>query len=326
MTTSRLLIFAAILFSLLPAGLRAESSSGSGFAISGGGLIVTNYHVIEGCSKINLADIGSAVLLKGDKKADIAILKPSQRLDKGLAFRSGRQVRLAEEIVVIGFPLRGVLSSPPTVTTGIVSSLAGMRDDRTRMQISAPVQAGNSGGPVLDRSGNVVGVVVSKLDAIRAAQVTGDIPQNVNFAIQASIVMSILDSYTLEYESNISDKDKSLSDIAAASLPAVVAIDCTREAISAEARRIPQQANTPSGRIATVCGREVDYTLETSNSSEMRSKFVGVWTGIWSNASRICGGLIVENVQTDGSAKITYIYGQASRGRAFSGSANVQSA
>src|SRR5262249_40234249 len=153
-------------------------SSGSGFAIGDGSVVVTSNHVVEGCAEIRIPDAGSVKVLKTDRRSDLAVLKASQPLTAALRFRSGHPLKLGEEIVVLGYPLRGVLSSPPTVTTGIVSSLAGLRDDRTEMQISAPVQPGNSGGPVLDRSGNVVGIVESKLDAIKAAMATGDIPQN----------------------------------------------------------------------------------------------------------------------------------------------------
>src|SRR4029077_18418126 len=114
-----------------------------------------------------------------------------------------------EEIIVIGFPLKGLLSSAPTITTGIVSSLAGLRDDRTRFQISAPVQPGNSGGPVLDKSGNVVGMVVSKLNVLRIARMTGDIPQNVNFAIPVSILTSVLDANSVKYQVGAPDGGKS---------------------------------------------------------------------------------------------------------------------
>ena len=230
MWSSRLAsIFAVITVALSTSSFAEIKSSGSGFAIGDGSSIVTDYHVVKSCSTINIPDIGSASVVKSDPKADLAILKPSKPLPIGLRFRSGHPVKLGEEIVVIGFPLRGLLSSGPTVTTGIVSSLAGIGGDRTQMQISAPVQQGNSGGPVLDKSGNVVGVVVSKLDAIRAAILTGDIPQNVNFAIQSSIATSVLDSYSIDYQVGSSENDKPTSEIVSFALPAIVVLECLRE-------------------------------------------------------------------------------------------------
>jgi S1-C subfamily serine protease len=138
-------------------------------------------------------------------------------------------VGLGEEIVVIGFPLRGLLSSPPTVTTGIVSSLAGIQDHRTQMQISAPIQPGNSGGPVLGRSGNIVGIVDSKLDAIKTVKITGDIPQNVNFGVQSAIVTSLLDSYAIDYDVGTFEREKPTAEIVSAALRAIVVIECKRE-------------------------------------------------------------------------------------------------
>jgi len=70
--------------------------------------------------------------------------------------------------------------------------LSGLGDNQTQFQISAPVQQGNSGGPLLDRQGHVIGVVVSKLNAARVAQRTGDIPQNVNFAVKGTEALDFL--------------------------------------------------------------------------------------------------------------------------------------
>jgi hypothetical protein len=101
-----------------------------------------------------------------------------------------------------------------------------LRDDRTRFQISAPVQPGNSGGPVLDRAGNVVGIVVSKLNVLRVARMIGDIPQNVNFAIPVSIVTPILDANSIKYQSGSSDGEKSVAEIAAAASAGIVSLEC----------------------------------------------------------------------------------------------------
>src|SRR5213076_461637 len=99
-----------------------------------GSIVVTSNHVVEGCADIRIPDVGPAKVVKTDRRADLAILKSAQPISGALRFRSGHPLKLGEEIVVLGYPLRGVLSSPPSVTTGIVSSLAGLRDDRTEMQ------------------------------------------------------------------------------------------------------------------------------------------------------------------------------------------------
>ena len=112
------------------------------------------------------------------------------------------------------------------MSTGAVNALAGPGDDRRLIQISAPVQLGNSGGPVLDTSGNVVGVVVSKLDALQIAQSIGDIPQNVNFAVSAGSARAFLDDSGVPYETAPSNKVMEPVEIAAAAKQFTVLVEC----------------------------------------------------------------------------------------------------
>ncbi len=128
--------------------------------------------------------------------------------------------------MVIGYPLRGVLASEANVTAGTVSALAGPADDRRFIQITAPVQPGNSGGPVLDLAGHVVGVVVAKLNATRIARATGDIPQNVNFAISAGTARAFLDAQSVPYETAPSTNELKPADIAAKARRFTVPVEC----------------------------------------------------------------------------------------------------
>ncbi len=174
---------------------QARSSSGTGFVV-GADLVMTNQHVIEGCSRIFVRTADNRTLPVtqapvADARRDLALLRVPGNPGPTLAFRAN-PVRRGEGVVTYGFPLAGLLSSGPTLTTGEVSALAGLGDNQTQFQISAPVQQGNSGGPLLDRQGNVVGVVVSKLNAQRIAQRTGDIPQNVNFAVKGTEAIDFL--------------------------------------------------------------------------------------------------------------------------------------
>ena len=132
----------------------------------------------------------------------MALLKLEQRTETTAAFRIGRPPRAGESAVVFGFPLSQLLASTGNVTTGIVTALAGPLNDPHQIQISAPVQSGNSGGPVLDASGYLIGVVVSKLNAVR-----GDMPQNVNFAIKASTAANFLDAHGIAYQSATGEKN-----------------------------------------------------------------------------------------------------------------------
>ena len=173
-----------------------RTGSGSGFVV-GVGRAVTNHHVIDGCARVSVRTAQGQVLparvMASDARRDLALLGFEGNAGPALRFRESPAVQRGEMVVTYGFPLSGVLSSGPTLTTGDVSALAGLRDNPLHYQISAPVQPGNSGGPLLDAQGHVVGVVVSKLNAMRIAQMTGgDIPQNVNFAIKGSEAVRFL--------------------------------------------------------------------------------------------------------------------------------------
>jgi len=164
------------------------SATGSGFIVAEG-RVLTNNHVVEGCRRLAARNAAgqrvSARLEAVDARRDLALLVVPNGFGPALVFRDSPAVKIGESVITYGFPLSGLLSSGPTLTTGDVSALSGLRDNPLHFQISAPVQPGNSGGPLLDAQGHVIGVIVSKLNAARIAQMTGgDIPQNVNFAIK----------------------------------------------------------------------------------------------------------------------------------------------
>ncbi len=180
---------------LPPEGER-PSSSGTGFVVADG-RIMTNNHVVDECGRMVVRNAAGtrypARVDVVDRRRDLALMTVPGSVGPPLAFRDKPPAQLGEAVVTFGFPLSGLLSSGPTLTTGDVSALAGLRDNPTNIQISAPVQPGNSGGPLLDSQANVIGVVVSKLNAARIAEITGgDIPQNVNFAVKGTEALSFL--------------------------------------------------------------------------------------------------------------------------------------
>ena len=159
--------------------------------------VLTNHHVINGCNRVFVRTPDGRILAatppaRVDTQRDFALLAVPGNPGPALSFRGEPAVRRGEAVVTYGFPLAGLLSSGPTLTTGEVSALSGLSDNQGVFQVSAPVQPGNSGGPLLDRQGNVVGVVVAKLNAAHVAARTGDIPQNVNFAIKGSEAIDFL--------------------------------------------------------------------------------------------------------------------------------------
>ena len=204
-----------------------RESTGSGFRVSGQGHVLTNAHVVRGCTEVRIPPSGPVEVLARESSSDLALLRaPAGTAPVVAQFRQGRGIRPGANVVVLGYPLRGLLASGANVSTGAVSALAGPDDDRRLIQITAPVQPGNSGGPVLDAAGNVVGVVVAKLDAVRIARSTGDIPQNVNFAVSAGTARAFLDGEGVPYETAPSDDAMEPVEVAAAARKFTVLVEC----------------------------------------------------------------------------------------------------
>jgi S1-C subfamily serine protease len=203
-------------------------STGSGFFVSKAGHIVTNAHVVKDCATITVRPDGAtpvpAQVLARDATNDLAVLKIAGPVERTLPIRPS--VRLGEGIAAFGFPHTDLLATTGNFTLGNVTALAGLRDDSRYLQVSAPVQSGNSGGPLLDGSGNVVGVVSAKLDAIKMAVAQGDLPQNVNFAVKASLATSFLDANQVAYETGTPGDKLDPADLAEKAKKASVFIAC----------------------------------------------------------------------------------------------------
>lgn len=211
---------------------KGVSSTGTGFYVTRAGHLLTNEHVVDDCRKVTLQAPGKrrhdAWVVVRDKINDLALLKTDAKTDHVAVLRSGKSVRPGNEIVSFGFPLSGYLSSRGNLTVGRISALAGLGDDARLFQITAPVQKGNSGGPILDLSGNVVGVVVSKLAAIKFAKVTGTIPQNVNFAIKRRIIEDFLNANDVKYATSRPVKRLDPSDVGEIAKKFTVKVECWR--------------------------------------------------------------------------------------------------
>lgn len=173
---------------------RTEKSSGTGFAISSNGIIVTNFHVIEGAKSIKVRGVNSdfsktynAKVLVSDKNNDLALIQIDD-----YAFASIETIPytiktglagVGENIFVLGYPLRATMGDEIKLTNGIVSSRTGFQGDITSYQISAPVQPGNSGGPLFDNQGNLIGIINAKHGGA----------ENVSYAVKASYLTNLVD-------------------------------------------------------------------------------------------------------------------------------------
>lgn len=209
--------------------------TGSGFLV-GATHVITNNHVVEECDQVWA--IAGARRTKARRQfhltaPDLALLVLDAPLPDALPAAVRPFAHLGEDVLVAGYPLSGLLSSDLVVTRGIVNALTGIRDEPGIMQISAEVQPGSSGGPVLDRTGAVVGVVVSKLDAAKALRLTGDIPQNVNFAIKPEALNHFLGAAEVR-AAKASAEDRRLdgTELAARARKFTVGIECTADAFT----------------------------------------------------------------------------------------------
>ena len=197
---------------------RLFDQKGTGFLVSTNGHLVTNAHVVQGCVgdiQGNLSGEAPAKLrlVSSDETNDLALLQATGSF-KDIAKIRDKAIQSGDSVVAIGYPFHGLLTSDFTVTTGIVSSLSGILNDTRFLQISAAIQPGNSGGPLLASSGDVVGVVAAKLNAIKFVRATGNIPENINFAIKTGALRDFLDNSVVPYQISDAKAELKTADIA----------------------------------------------------------------------------------------------------------------
>jgi len=160
--------------------------SGSGFVITQNGYIITNHHVIKNSSRIKVkagGELLDAKVVSSDRLNDIALLKVDANLTP-VIFASATSAKLGDTVFTVGFPMPSIQGTDPKVTKGVISSLKGIKDDVTSYQIDAAVQPGNSGGPLANERGRVIGVIVARLN--------NRLAQNVNYAIKKVYVEALL--------------------------------------------------------------------------------------------------------------------------------------
>jgi S1-C subfamily serine protease len=169
-------------------------ASGTGFYVSDAGHIITNHHVIDGCKDIKVHSKGEVLTtlkIADDRQNDLALLKVSHKPSHVFPL-SGDSPYPLQDIVVAGFPFGDRVSSSLKFTKGIVSSLSGIGNNYSEIQIDAALQPGNSGGPIIDEYGNIIAVAVAKLDMKKILKDYGVIPENTNFGIKTSAVRNLL--------------------------------------------------------------------------------------------------------------------------------------
>jgi S1-C subfamily serine protease len=169
-------------------------SSGSGFAISSNGYIITNHHVVDGATNISVRGINgnfekkySAKVIVDDTNNDLCIIKIEDSKFTTLGVIpyviSSKSSDVGSSVFVLGYPLRAKMGEEVKVTNGIISSKSGYQGDVSSYQISVPIQPGNSGGPLFNYSGNLIGVVNAKLVGA----------ENATYAIKSQNILNLID-------------------------------------------------------------------------------------------------------------------------------------
>ncbi len=201
--------------------------SGTGFFVSSSGHAVSNEHVVGICRKVATKIDGEKVffnILKTDQVNDLGLIKGDYKSPNFLSIKSDG-AEFGEDIVAFGYPLRGILSSSVKLTRGIVSSLSGLNDNYSEIQIDAAIQPGNSGGPVLNMEGQVVGVASSGLNKLAMIEEAEYIPENVNFAVAAPTLHNFLKSNGVSTK-NIPLKINNTKELAKIGRPATIQLFC----------------------------------------------------------------------------------------------------
>jgi S1-C subfamily serine protease len=174
----------------------SSMSTGTGWHV-GGGLIVTAAHVVDGAGAVRIVGPGekliTANVVQFDAKNDVAVLSVGPGYNLKSVALARAPAPLGSHVLTIGYPLLSAMGTSHKVTSGEISATQGMQNDPTLYQISAPIQSGNSGGPLFNMNGEVVGMVVSKLRAEQILKTSGDLPQNVNYAVKTRYIEALLE-------------------------------------------------------------------------------------------------------------------------------------
>jgi TPR repeat protein len=211
-------------------GSLAKKNTGTAFIVNAAGHAITNHHVVGGCVEVRAEGRDGVVkVVTSDVVNDLAQLQiPGAVAAQATITSDPAKLRQGEDIVVFGFPLNAVLSSGGNLTPGVVSALTGLGNNTNQIQITAPIQPGSSGSPVINKKGEVVGVVAMKLSDSKMAKATGQVGQNVNFAVSGQTLKTFLDTHKVEYRSGgmFSFGSKSTADLADEARKWTLVVEC----------------------------------------------------------------------------------------------------
>jgi hypothetical protein len=171
---------------------------GTGFFISKAGHFLTSAHVVKDAKSVRIywkSNDYPTEKVFVDETLDVAVLKVhGVQSPEVMSLTNSSSIKTGKPVFTLGFPQVQLQGVEPKYTDGSISSLSGAGNDPKFFQISVPVQPGNSGGPLLNGQGQVVGLITARLDDINTLLETGAIPQNVNYALKSSFILPLLES------------------------------------------------------------------------------------------------------------------------------------
>ncbi len=184
-----------------PSQARPNSAvfTGTGFVIADGGYVLTCEHVVGKASEVEIWE-GNGTKHEGkivaiDKGNDLCLLKAEQLEVRPIPAAPPNSARAGETVYSLGYPLQQDLDNrSPVAGSGVIASLAGLKGDPRHLQVTLPVNPGNSGGPILDAYGRWIGVFSHKLGDLYNLQKTATVPQAINFAVKGSLAAPLFDS------------------------------------------------------------------------------------------------------------------------------------
>ncbi len=171
-------------------------ASGTGFTISSGGHILTAYHVVKDSDHIRVRfgndEWQDATLVKHSRAFDAALLKVDTKQTSHLSLCDSNSIKQGQKVFTIGLPAPSILGTESKYTEGVISATTGVSDEASRLQVTVPVQPGNSGGALVASEGCVVGLITSTAAVSTFVEITGSLPQNVNWAVNADYLRVLL--------------------------------------------------------------------------------------------------------------------------------------
>jgi len=169
----------------------------TGFFVTPAGYLLTARHVVTEATRVEVIHAERpypAKIILQDESTDVALLKVEGTEFPCLSLVSSAAAKTGDSVFTMGFPQIQVQGTEAKFTEGSISALSGLGDSPRYFQISVPVQPGNSGGPLVNGRGEVVGLIVSRLDDVAALMATRAVPQTVNYALKSSFILPLIES------------------------------------------------------------------------------------------------------------------------------------